>query len=157
MISIGLDIANDKIDFYSDGKHAVFGNNRASIRSHFRGIDKKSRIVMEATGSYHRVAHRTLEEMGFSVMVVNPYQSKHFAKAMNVVCKTDAVKIIDKEIKNRAAMERKRSKNCLTALIEASPAKAASLYKSLYGTPHQVRNDAEPCEMIENNLCNNAS
>jgi transposase len=36
---------------------------------------------MEATGKYHRLAHQSLEGMGFLVMVVNPYQSKNFAKA----------------------------------------------------------------------------
>jgi transposase len=46
---------------------------------------------MEATGKYHRLAHVTLETLGFQVMVINPFQSRHFAKAMNVLCKTDKV------------------------------------------------------------------
>lgn len=46
---------------------------------------------MEATGKYHRSAHQSLEQMGFQVMVINPYQSKHFAKALNLLCKTDRV------------------------------------------------------------------
>jgi len=90
-LTIGLDITKQKIDFYCDGKHNVLPNNKKSIEAHFKSIDKASRIVMEATGKYHRVAHRILDEMGFSVMVVNPYQTKHFSKAMNLLCKTDKV------------------------------------------------------------------
>jgi len=46
---------------------------------------------MEATGRYHRLAHRTLSVLGFDVMVINPFQSRHFAKSMNIFCKTDKV------------------------------------------------------------------
>lgn len=91
ILSIGLDIAKSKIDFYSDGKHFDFANDEQSIKEVFKAISRECRIVLEATGKYHRVAHRTLEEMGFNVQVVNPYQSKHFAKAMNLRCKTDKV------------------------------------------------------------------
>jgi transposase len=90
-LPIGLDIAKLKIDFYSNSSHCVIVNDEKSIKKHFKKLDRTSPIVMEATGKYHRTAHRTLEEMGFDVMVVNPYQSKHFAKAMNLRCKTDKV------------------------------------------------------------------
>jgi len=90
-LPIGLDIAKLKIDFYSNSSHCVIANDEKSIKKHFKKLDRTSPIVMEATGKYHRTAHRTLEEMGFDVMVVNPYQSKHFAKAMNLRCKTDKV------------------------------------------------------------------
>ena len=90
-LPIGLDISKLKIDFYSSSTHCVIVNDVKSIQKYFKKLDRASPIVMEATGKYHRVAHRTLEEMGFEVMVVNPYQSKHFAKAMNLRCKTDKV------------------------------------------------------------------
>jgi transposase len=66
-------------------------NNERSIEDHFKPISKACKVVMEATGKYHRTAHRVLSEQGFSVMVVNPYQSKHFANALNLKCKTDKV------------------------------------------------------------------
>ena len=71
--------------------YAQIDNNKKEIMSFFKDKPKDSRIVMEATGKYHRLAHQALEDMGFLVMVVNPYQSKHFAKAMNLLCKTDQV------------------------------------------------------------------
>ena len=46
---------------------------------------------MESTSKYHRKAHEVLTGMGFKVMIVNPYQSKNFAKALNLLCKTDKV------------------------------------------------------------------
>lgn len=90
-ISIGIDIAKEKIDIYYNGQHAMIRNESKAIEGYFKRIDRSSQIVMESTGTYHRVAHRRLEEMGFAVMVVNPYQSKHFACAMKLLCKTDRV------------------------------------------------------------------
>jgi hypothetical protein len=41
---------------------------------------------MEAIGRYHRLAHRTLNALGFDVMAINPFQSRHCAKSMNIWC-----------------------------------------------------------------------
>lgn len=90
-ISIGIDIAKEKIDCYCNDVHTQVSNNAKAIKAHFKSFDKSLRVIMEATGKYHRTAHRELEELGFQVMVVNPYQSKHFAKALNLICKTDKV------------------------------------------------------------------
>lgn len=90
-ISMGLDIAKEKIDCYCDGVHSQIANNAKAIKGHFSAISRECQILMEATGVYHRTAHRVLEQMGFGVMVINPYQSKHFAKALNLICKTDKV------------------------------------------------------------------
>lgn len=90
-LSVGIDIAKDKIDIYFDDNYKQIPNDSKSIKNYFKGFVKDSRFVMEATGKYHRTSHRELVKMGFDVMVVNPYQSKHFAKAMNLLCKTDRV------------------------------------------------------------------
>lgn len=89
MLAIGLDIAKGKLDFYCAGKHCEIKNHPKSIKEHFKSIDRQSRIVLESTGKHHRATHRVLERMGFSVMVVNPYQSKHFAMALKLNYKTD--------------------------------------------------------------------
>lgn len=90
-LSIGLDIAKSKIDFYSNGNHCAIKNDEQSIRQHFQLLNRSRKVVMESTGKYHRLAHNLLEEMGYAVMVINPYQSRYFAKAMNLLCKTDKV------------------------------------------------------------------
>lgn len=91
MLSVGVDIAKDKIDVYSKGSYAQVSNDAKSIKAHFKSYPKDSHVVMEATGKYHRVAHEVFEEIGLEVMVINPFQSRNFAKAMNLLCKTDKV------------------------------------------------------------------
>lgn len=90
-LAVGIDISKKKLDVCMGNSYAQIGNNKKDIISFFKDKPKDSPIVMEATGKYHRLAHQALEDMGFLVMVVNPYQSKNFAKAMNLLCKTDKV------------------------------------------------------------------
>jgi transposase len=46
---------------------------------------------MEATGKFHRAAHRSLHADGLPVAVVNPLRSRLFAEAMSALAKTDRV------------------------------------------------------------------
>jgi len=90
-LSIGIDVAKNKLDIF-DGKRAfTIDNEDKAIRKAFAGYALDGRIIMEATGKYHRLPHAVLHDMGFAVMVINPYQSRNFAKAMNILCKTDGV------------------------------------------------------------------
>jgi len=91
MIPVGIDIAKNKIDIFYQNQHYTVENNAKALRKCFRQLPKESHIVMEATGKYHRLAHSILGEMGCKVMLINPFQSRNFAKAMNVICKTDKV------------------------------------------------------------------
>jgi len=90
-VSIGIDVAKDKLDIFYNDQSEVIKNTTKAIRDFFSKVDKHCQIVMESTGIYHRVAHNELESLGFAVMIINPFQSKHFAKSMNVLCKTDKV------------------------------------------------------------------
>lgn len=91
MIAIGIDVSKHKLDIWSNGQLITIENNELAIKSVFEPMDRGAKIVMEATGKYHRLAHATLEFLGFPVMIINPFQSRHFAKAMKVLCKTDKV------------------------------------------------------------------
>lgn len=95
IITVGLDVSKKKLDAWaSDKRFFEIANDKKNIISsfkQFKGSEKNVRVVMEATGKYHRLAHKTLTSMGFPVMVINPYQSRHFAHAMNIACKTDKV------------------------------------------------------------------
>ena len=91
MIPVGIDIAKNKIDIFYQNQHYTVENNCKLLRKFFRQLPKESRVVMEATGKYHRLAHSILNEMKLKVMLINPFQSRNFAKAMNVICKTDKV------------------------------------------------------------------
>tara|TARA_R110002073_G_scaffold97494_1_gene224219 strand:+ start:230 stop:1153 length:924 start_codon:yes stop_codon:yes gene_type:complete len=87
--SVGIDVSKSKLDICFHGKYEVINNDEQSLQAFFKDIPSESQIILEATGKYHRQAHRTLSELGYSVMVINPYQSRYFARAMNVLCKTD--------------------------------------------------------------------
>ncbi len=95
MIIIGIDVSKSKLDIWdSNNKFKVIDNQESAIADYFLSFKKDYstvRIILEATGKYHRLAHQILSDMGFDVMVINPYQSRNFAKAMNLNCKTDKV------------------------------------------------------------------
>jgi transposase len=50
---------------------------------------KVTNVVMEATGKYHRDAHKALDAKGFAVAVVNPLRARLFAEAEGTLAKTD--------------------------------------------------------------------
>jgi len=91
MIPVGIDVAKNKIDVFYQNQHFVVINENKELRKFFKQLPKDSRIVMESTGKYHRKAHEILAQMKLDVMLINPFQSRNFAKAMNVICKTDKV------------------------------------------------------------------
>ena len=92
MIAIGIDISKEKIDIWHNNKLTTLSNKEEAIGRFFKSyVGQEVKIVMEATGRYHRLSHKVLSDLNLSVMVINPYQSRHFAKAMNVICKTDKV------------------------------------------------------------------
>jgi transposase len=92
MIPMGIDISKQKLDICYEQYVTTIDNTEEAIRDFFKSfIGKEVQIVIEATGRHHRLAHKILSELGLRVWVINPYQSRHFAKALNIVCKTDAV------------------------------------------------------------------
>jgi transposase len=91
MIAVGIDISKYKIDVFYNNKSFVINNKEKDLRKFFKSLPSDGRIVMEATGKYHRLSHMILAELGFEVMLINPFQSRNFAKSMNVICKTDKV------------------------------------------------------------------
>jgi len=49
------------------------------------------RVVIEATGKFHRSIHVSLQEAGWHVAVVNPLRARLFAEAIGTLAKTDKV------------------------------------------------------------------
>lgn len=91
----GIDVSKDWLDVYVHpvGSHWRLSNDLAGLRRlrrHLEGLVVE-RLVLEATGKYHRVAHRTLSGWGFAVAVVNPLRARLFAEACGVLDKTDRV------------------------------------------------------------------
>jgi transposase len=90
-LNIGIDVAKAKLDVFDGNKSFCIGNSTEEVMRGFDGYDRNSCITLESTGRYHRVAHRTLSEMGFKVMVIDPFLGRNFARASRTICKTDKI------------------------------------------------------------------
>jgi transposase len=90
-ITIGIDVSKEKLDIFYKGKTTTIPNKKEDIKKFFSKCDKTQKVIMEATGKYHRLCHKELYKMGFLVMVINPFQSHNYARALNIMCKTDKV------------------------------------------------------------------
>ena len=95
IITLGIDVSKEKLDLCaSQTKFETINNNARAIKTYFKKNlqdAEKVRIVMESTGKYHRLAHKLFYNLGCEVMIINPYQSRNFARSMNIACKTDKV------------------------------------------------------------------
>lgn len=94
MLNIGADIGKDEIvvacaeERFSPRKIA---NRRAELVAWLKGLPAGSRIGMESTGGYHELLAEAAHQLGFAVFVLNPKDTRHYAKAMGLRGKTDRV------------------------------------------------------------------
>ena len=89
----GIDVCKDWLDVYLHpiGQSVRVANTSDGILRLKRMLVQYSvvRVVMEATGKYHRLAHRMLHAGGFAVAIVNPRRARLFAEAIGALAKTD--------------------------------------------------------------------
>ena len=92
-ICAGIDIGKEEVCVHVAGIEKFYSNSKPSFRPIGSLLRKHSveRVVMEATGRMHRDLHRSMHDSGFEVCVVNPRQSRDFAKATGQLAKTDGV------------------------------------------------------------------
>ena len=92
---IGIDIAKHKFDLArSDSDDvAVFDHNDEGIAQLIRAIvpDNPTVIVIQATGGYERALLDALLDADLPAALVQPGRVRHFAKALGILAKTDAV------------------------------------------------------------------
>lgn len=94
-VYVGVDVCKDWLDvyFHPIGKTLRLANDSMGLKRLKRecaGL-AVARVVMEATGKYHRAAHRSLHAAGLPVSVVNPLRSRLFAEAVGALAKTDRI------------------------------------------------------------------
>jgi len=94
-VYVGVDVCKDHLDIYLHplARHERVANDRNGLQRLKRllaGHDV-ALVVMEATAKYHRHAHRSLNQSGFAVAVVNPLRARLFAEAVGAHAKTDRV------------------------------------------------------------------
>ena len=89
------DVCKDWLDIFIHpiGQKLRVANNRDGLKRLKRELASYEvvLIVLEATGKYHRLAHRNLDASGFAVVVVNPLRSRLFAESKGNLAKTDAL------------------------------------------------------------------
>jgi len=94
-VYVGIDVCKARLDVYLHpmGRKLQVPNCPQGLKLLKRELKPLSvvRIVMEATGKYHRQAHRTLAANGFEVAIVNPLRSRRFAQAVGELAKTDSI------------------------------------------------------------------
>jgi transposase len=66
-------------------------NRRAAIGAWLRALPAASRIGLEATGRYHELLADLAHGLGFAVFVLNPKDTRHYARAVGMRAKTDRV------------------------------------------------------------------
>jgi len=94
-LPVGIDVAKDFLDLCAGPDGAVEriandleGHERLAQRLRQQAV---ALIVLEATGGYEAAVAGTLQAAGLPVAIVNPRQVRHFAKALGLLAKTDAI------------------------------------------------------------------
>ena len=92
-ICAGIDVSKKALNIHLNGRDDTATNDTDGFRKVARILREgnAARVVMEATGRMHRALLQSLHDRGFSVCVVNPRQSRDFAKAGGELAKTDRV------------------------------------------------------------------
>ena len=94
---VGIDVSKNTFDIHirPSGQSQSFGYDEGGLReliSVLQSIEPQiETIVLEATGGYERRLVAALMSHQFPVVVVNPGQIRHFAKAIAQIAKTDSI------------------------------------------------------------------
>lgn len=94
-VYLGIDVCKAWLDVYVHplGQRLRVANSREGLKQLRRELAGCGAVlaVIEATGKYHRLTHRTLHAWGLAVAVVNPLRSRLFAEASGTLAKTDRI------------------------------------------------------------------
>ena len=94
VLNIGVDVAKDEIVVAcSESSFPVrqIANQHAAVLAFLKELPVGSRIGVESTGSYHELFAEAAHQLGFLVFLLNPKDTRHYAKAVGLRGKTDRV------------------------------------------------------------------
>jgi transposase len=94
VLNIGVDVAKDEIVVAcSESSFPVrqIANQRVALLAFLKNLPAGSRIGVESTGSYHELFAEAAHQLGFAVFLLNPKDTRHYAKAVGLRGKTDRV------------------------------------------------------------------
>lgn len=92
---VGIDISKARLDVHLRPDDEAFsvertGSGLAELTDRLGKLDV-ALVVMEATGGYENVVAIAIDAAKLPVVVVNPAQIRHFARALGFLAKTDAI------------------------------------------------------------------
>src|ERR1700681_2210017 len=85
VLNIAADVAKDEIvAACSEGSFPVrkVANQRTALLVFLKGLPAGSRIGVESTGSYHELFAEVAHQLGFLLFLLNPKDTRHYAKAL---------------------------------------------------------------------------
>jgi transposase len=91
--NVGIDVSKSWLDV-----HVLPAGESLRVANTPQGIRKLKRwfarfdldlVVVEATGKWHRLVHRSLVASGIPIAVTDPFRVRMFAKACGILAKTD--------------------------------------------------------------------
>jgi transposase len=94
LLNIGADVAKKAIVVAcSEGSFPVreVTNQRPAVLAFLKSLPAGSRIGLESTGIYHELFAELAHPLGFLVFLLNPKDTRHYAKAVGLRGKTDRV------------------------------------------------------------------
>jgi transposase len=125
----GIDVCKDWLDGCWAEQARRFTHDAEGIKQLAASLRQSQvdLVVMEASGGYEVAAAAALQAEGFAVAVLNPRQTRDFAKAMGVLAKTDQVDArVLRDFANVIAVHPQRERY-LRALPDAQRARLAAL------------------------------
>lgn len=91
----GIDVSKHRFDVHllPEAEASQFATDAAGVEALVDSLRSAAPqlIVLEATGGYELTLSAELVAAGLPVVVVNPRQIRHFAKALGLLAKTDAI------------------------------------------------------------------
>lgn len=93
-LNIGADVAKDEVVVACASRSfpvRSIANQPTPLLAWLKSLPAGSRIGLESTGCYHELLADLAHAQGFTVFVLNPKDTRHYAKAMGSRAKTDRV------------------------------------------------------------------
>jgi transposase len=112
-MNAGIDVAKDWLDVCWGDQIRRFTHDAEGIKQLAASLRQApvDLIVLEASGGYEVAAAAALQADGFAVAVLNPRQTRDFAKSMGVLAKTDRVDArVLRDFANVIALHPKRAR-----------------------------------------------